>query len=98
VHQHFIDNVAKGRGDRLKGDRDKMFSGDFWEGSTAVKLGLADGIGNTWDTMKKEFNVKIYRNYSAKTSLLHMVLGDIEAQLHTTLTQQSHAELTDQLQ
>jgi protease IV len=98
VHQHFIDNVVKGRGNRLKGDRHEMFSGDFWEGSTAVKLGLADGVGNTWDVMKKEFNVKVYRNYSAKPTLLHMVLGNIEAQLHTTLSQQSHAELTEQLQ
>ena len=45
IHQQFIDVVRKGRGDKLKENED-TFSGLFWNGEEAVKLGLADGLGN----------------------------------------------------
>jgi protease-4 len=45
IHQQFIKVVREGRGDRLKESRD-TFSGLFWNGEEAVKLGLADGFGN----------------------------------------------------
>jgi protease-4 len=45
VHQQFIRVVREGRGDRLKETPD-TFSGLFWNGEEAVKLGLADKLGN----------------------------------------------------
>jgi protease-4 len=45
VHQQFIDVVRAGRGDRLK-ETPETFSGLFWNGEEAVKLGLADRLGN----------------------------------------------------
>jgi protease-4 len=45
IHQQFIKVVREGRGERLKENRD-TFSGLFWNGEEAVKLGLADGFGN----------------------------------------------------
>ena len=45
IHQHFIQAVKEGRGERLKDDPD-IFSGLFWTGDESVKLGLADGIGD----------------------------------------------------
>jgi protease IV len=45
VHQQFIDVVKAGRGQRLKETPD-MFSGLFWNGEEAVRLGLADKVGN----------------------------------------------------
>jgi protease-4 len=45
IHQQFIDVVKQGRGDRLK-ETPETFSGLFWNGAEAVKLGLADGTGN----------------------------------------------------
>jgi protease-4 len=45
IHAQFIDVVKKGRGDRLKENGD-TFSGLVWNGQQAVKLGLADGLGN----------------------------------------------------
>jgi protease-4 len=45
IHQQFIHVVKEGRGTRLKDDPD-LFSGLFWNGEQAVKLGLADGLGN----------------------------------------------------
>jgi protease-4 len=45
VHQQFIQVVKQGRGKRLKEAPD-TFSGLFWNGEQAVKLGLADRFGN----------------------------------------------------
>jgi protease-4 len=45
VHQQFIRVVKEGRGARLK-DTPQTFSGLFWNGEEAVKMGLADHLGN----------------------------------------------------
>ncbi len=45
IHQQFITVVKEGRGARLK-ETPETFSGLFWNGEEAVKLGLADGLGN----------------------------------------------------
>ncbi|WP_424398981.1 signal peptide peptidase SppA [Motiliproteus coralliicola] len=46
THQQFIDQVKKGRGDRLKDDA-KLFSGLIWTGEQSLELGLIDGLGST---------------------------------------------------
>jgi protease-4 len=46
VHEQFIEDVRKGRGDKLA-DNDKLFSGLFWTGRQAVELGLVDGLKST---------------------------------------------------
>ena len=45
IHQQFIAVVREGRGKRLK-ETPEIFSGLFWNGEQAVKLGLADRYGN----------------------------------------------------
>jgi protease IV len=45
IHIQFIDVVKTGRGAKLK-DSKEMFSGLFWNGEEAIKLGLADKVGN----------------------------------------------------
>ncbi|MDQ5898927.1 MAG: protease [Pseudomonadota bacterium] len=45
IHRQFIDSVRTGRGERLK-ETPETFSGLFWNGEEAVKMGLADGLGN----------------------------------------------------
>jgi protease-4 len=45
VHNQFIDVVKKGRGNRLALNPE-IFSGLFWSGESAIKLGLADDYGN----------------------------------------------------
>jgi protease-4 len=45
IHQQFIAVVKEGRGARLHETPD-TFSGLFWNGEQAVKLGLADSFGN----------------------------------------------------
>lgn len=86
VHQHFIQNVIEGRGKRLKGDRKELFSGDFWSGSEAVKLGIVDGTENIWTALHEEFNVEQYRDYSPQPSLIKQFLEGAETSLHLHLT------------
>jgi protease IV len=45
IHQQFIAVVKEGRGARLKANAD-TFSGLFWNGEEAIKLGLVDKVGN----------------------------------------------------
>ena len=45
VHNQFIKAVKKGRGNKLALNSD-IFSGLFWSGESAIKLGLADGYGD----------------------------------------------------
>jgi protease IV len=45
IHLQFIQVVKEGRGKRLKVSPD-TFSGLFWNGEEAVRLGLADHLGN----------------------------------------------------
>jgi protease-4 len=45
IHQQFIAVVKEGRGKRLH-ETPEMFSGLFWNGEEAVKMGLADAFGN----------------------------------------------------
>jgi protease-4 len=45
IHRQFIEVVKEGRGKRLKLSTE-TFSGLFWNGEEAVKLGLADQLGN----------------------------------------------------
>lgn len=93
VHQDFINDVVQGRGDRLKGNKDELFSGDFWTGSTAVKLGIADATGNTWDALQKEFNVSHFKNYSTKPSFVQSLLKGAETELHLALSQKNNSHL-----
>ena len=46
IHRQFIDTVRQGRGKSLKETKD-MYSGLFWTGDDAVKLGLVDELGST---------------------------------------------------
>jgi protease-4 len=45
VHQQFIKVVREGRGKRLQ-ETPETFTGLFWNGEAAVKMGLADRYGN----------------------------------------------------
>ena len=45
IHNQFITAVKQGRGERLAQDP-QIFSGLFWDGSTAINLGLVDSLGS----------------------------------------------------
>lgn len=54
VHAAFIEMVKARRGTRLADDPD-LFTGAFWSGAGAVKLGLADRLGDLRSVLREEF-------------------------------------------
>jgi serine protease SohB len=59
IHQGFIDLVKHSRGARLKGPEKTLFSGEYWSGTKAIELGLADGIGDLRSTLRERFGDKV---------------------------------------
>lgn len=78
VHENFIEDVLKGRQGKLHGDPSKLFNGDFWSGQTAVKLGLADHLGNLMDAMYFEFGTTNYKEFG-EPSFFHMLSGQLNS-------------------
>lgn len=54
VHQQFITAVKNGRGKRLKNNPD-LFSGRYWIGEDALKLGLIDGYATVDSLARDQF-------------------------------------------
>lgn len=63
VHQHFIEVVQTGRGDKLADDPD-LFTGLFWSGEEAKRLGLIDDFGNVDSVSRDEFGQDEVVNYT----------------------------------
>ncbi len=89
VHENFNQAVLEGRHGKLHGDLKELFSGDFWTGTTALKLGLVDGLGNLPDVFQKEFNVSRYRDYTTSNNPFKKLVGQLGSTLDLPL---SHAD------
>ena len=59
IHEGFIDLVKRSRGARLKGPEKTVFSGEYWTGSKAIELGLADAIGDLRSTLRARFGENV---------------------------------------
>lgn len=85
VHNDFINYVKAGRGNKLDTNNPDLFSGDFWTGSQAVKLGLADGTANLWSVLNQQFKVDQYRDYSVKPPLFASLMSGMRSELNLHL-------------
>ncbi|MFD1436795.1 signal peptide peptidase SppA [Acinetobacter terrae] len=101
VHDHFINAVKQGRGKKLKSQDPAIFSGLFWTGDQAVKLGIADRTGSL-NTLKRELKVEKAVNYTIEYNPFDSVLGRIGSSIGqgfaTSLSQQVQSEQTTKLQ
>ena len=60
LHSDFIEVVKKSRGSKLKDpEKNNTFTGEFWSGSSSMKLGLIDGIGNAEQILREKFGEDI---------------------------------------
>ena len=60
LHSDFIEVVKKSRGPKLKDpEKNNTFTGEFWSGSTSMKLGLIDGLGNAEQILREKFGEDI---------------------------------------
>jgi len=78
VHQTFINDVKRGRGDRLVID-DEIFSGLFWTGEESIKRGLADGLGTVDSIARDVVGVNRVVNYTKERSPLEVFAREFGA-------------------
>lgn len=67
IHEHFKDVVKAGRKGKLKGTDEELFNGDIWVGDEAVKLGLADELGDL-HSVAKSYGVKQFVDYTPQAN------------------------------
>ncbi len=101
VHEHFINAVKQGRGKKLKSTDPAIFSGLFWTGEQAVKLGIADRTGSL-NSLKRELKVEKAVNYTIEYSPFDSVLGRVGSSIGqgfaSSISQQVQSEQTTKLQ
>ncbi len=60
LHADFIKVVKDSRGSKLiDPEKNNTFTGEFWTGSSALKIGLVDGLGNADQILKEKFGEKV---------------------------------------
>jgi len=59
IHQRFIALVKSRRGRKLNGPESALFSGEYWGGEKAVKLGLADSVGDLRSFLRARFGDRV---------------------------------------
>jgi signal peptide peptidase SppA len=75
IFENFKNIVLKSRIKKINKKNKDIFSGSFWTGKEAVKLGLIDGIGDLKTIMEKKFGEKIkYIPIKPKKSFLKGIL------------------------
>jgi signal peptide peptidase SppA len=88
LHSDFIKVVEDSRKNKLKNDGNtELFTGEFWSGSTAKKLGLIDEIGNADDVIKEKYgeDVEIKKFEKQKSWLNKKLSGAGESQIDNLL-------------
>jgi len=54
IHDQFISDIQKSRSSKI--DKNNVFTGLFWTGTEALKIGLIDEIASVYDVNEKYFN------------------------------------------
>lgn len=101
VHDHFINAVKQGRGKKLKSNDPAIFSGLFWTGEQAVKLGIADRTGSL-NSLKRELKLEKAVNYTIEYNPFDSVLGRMGSSMGqgfaSSISQQVQSEQMTKLQ
>ncbi len=59
IHEGFIALVKARRGAKLNGPDSALFSGEYWTGEQALKLGLVDALGDVRAVLRARFGEKV---------------------------------------
>lgn len=59
IHRMFIALVRERRAERLKGDDDTLFTGEYWVAGTAADLGLVDRMGDIRTVLRERFGAEV---------------------------------------
>ena len=72
IHQDFINDIKASRKDLINSD--VVFTGLFWTGNEAVKLGLIDEIASIYDVNSKYFNSDHMITYNEESTYIERIL------------------------
>lgn len=87
LHQTFIDAVKDGRGEKLQGDDQTLFSGLFWSGEEGIALGLADEIGSASYVAREVVGVEDIVDFTAKEDPILRLVDRLGASMARVFTQ-----------
>src|SRR5690606_13918466 len=59
IHEGFIALVKERRGAKVTGPESALFSGEYWAGEQALRLGLVDGIAEVRSFLRARFGDKV---------------------------------------
>jgi len=77
IHDQFIAAVREGRGDRLTGNPETLFSGRVWTGRQGIEQGLADGYGSPESVAREVIGAPERVNYTPTRGLLDRALEQV---------------------
>lgn len=86
VHQHFIEAVKSGRGDRLV-EQDDLFSGLIWTGEKAIGLGLVDEFGTSKSVARDLVKAEKLVDFTPQGGLLDRLADRLGASMGAAFTQ-----------
>ena len=84
VHQHFIETVKRGRGDRLA-EEDEIFSGLLWTGSQGIGLGLVDALGSSSYVAREVIGEEKIVDFTPQPSYLEAMADRLGARVANVL-------------
>ncbi|PIE44362.1 MAG: S49 family peptidase [Gammaproteobacteria bacterium] len=84
THQQFIEQVKKGRGNKLK-SADKLFSGLIWSGEQALELGLIDGLGSSSYVARNLIQEEVIVDFTPKPGPFERFANSFGASVATAL-------------
>jgi protease-4 len=85
IHQQFIQVVREGRGERLTGPEEQVFSGLFWTGEQGLELGLIDGLGSSSYVARELIGAEEIVDFTPDEDLLDRLSKRLGAGIGTTL-------------
>ncbi|HSH40651.1 MAG TPA: S49 family peptidase [Arenicellales bacterium] len=84
VHQQFIDTVRADRGEKLSPDP-KIFSGLFWTGQEALRLGLVDEFGSAGSVAREVVGAEKIVDYTPKEDIFGRITRQLGVGIAETL-------------
>jgi len=93
IHQHFIDTVKAGRKGKLKAPDEELFTGDYWTGDQALKLGLVDEVSDLPTTLEKEFGATKLREYSNPRPIWERLTRTVTSEVMSNISAQSNSQI-----
>jgi protease IV len=86
VHRQFIRAVKEGRGSALSSDK-KLFSGLFWTGYEAKRLGLVDEMGSAGEVARTVIKAETIVNFTRKQRFLDRFIRQLGASMVLAMEQ-----------